>query len=64
MEISESQEPALFYATLEIGENNNANKTIVTENRLELHSMGINEENMNICQEQSLKTSLITYFSN
>jgi len=37
VEISESQGPVLFYTILKIGESVNANKTIVIENRLELH---------------------------
>jgi len=47
--VIESQEPALSYATLEIGENVNINEAIATENRLESHSIGVNKENTNMC---------------
>jgi len=54
VEISESQDPTLFYAILEIGENVNVSKSITLENRPEPYGKGTPNSTTNIYQSQEL----------
>jgi len=54
VEISESQDPTLFYAILEIGEIFNVSKGISLENRQEPHGKGAPNSTTNMYQSQEL----------
>jgi len=60
VEISKSEEPALFYVTPKVGETNTANEATAIENIPEPYGMVTN----NICEPQSLEPSTILYSVN
>ena len=60
IEISKSEEPALFYVTPKVGETNTANEATAIENIPEPYGMVTN----NMCEPQSLEPSTILYSVN
>ena len=60
IDISKSKELALFYVSSKIEESNNANEAKVIEIVLEPHDTN----NINICDSQVLKLSIISYSIN